>query len=451
MVPCTGSASWHVCICACVHLFTCAVGLLRSRLGTRAPRGPHVTLPLRILTLTFQFGPAGVSRLMTSRRTCVQRIAIKLFVANASAAFAKHRGRPQTDADMEETWRHEDGVLKRLQSSSSTVPVAIYYGSGHERDARTIVEGVGKAWWIAQEELKETLEEMLTKRLVGSLLLMARALMALHASGRSHGDIHRGNYMFKNGGKDAVLIDFGETKESPSGHRKDVSDFGGRVMVPLPVKSEFTSRSDAHVLGALTDIAEACKNRSGFPSLRAADLVHRLECVSFHQFDALRSLPAAEAPYSTVRCKHSDLVLDVPGYSREAGTAITQWAAHGGDNQLFRLEAPDGGYGPLRCKNSKLVLDVCGASKDGGAAIIQHPETGGDNQLFRFEAIPALRGPQVRGPGPGPVLDGGWGYLRCKDSGLVLDVAGESTKDGATLCQFKAHGGDNQLFRFDSK
>ena len=57
---------------------------------------------------------------------------------------------------------------------------------------------------------------------------------------------------------------------------------------------------------------------------------------------------------------------------------------------------------------------------------------GGDNQLFKFEP-----------------LGDGWGLLRIKHSGKVLDVDGGSQEDGACILQWTMHGGANQLLKFE--
>ena len=43
----------------------------------------------------------------------------------------------------------------------------------------------------------------------------------------------------------------------------------------------------------------------------------------------------------------------------------------------------------------------------------------------------------------------GWGLLRIKHSGKVLDVDGGSQEDGACILQWTMHGGANQLLKFE--
>jgi hypothetical protein len=352
-------------------------------------------------------------------------------------SFKEHMGRPQTDEDMRKTWEKEKAIIKKLSSATGgPSATAMYFGSGHLPDADVVVRSLNKQlWWIAQEELGETLEEILTKSFVKSLLRMARALADLHSKGFTHGDVHRGNFMFsqQNGATHATLIDLGNTKQSRDGFRNDIACFGTRVIQPIPKQSEFSSGTSLKMLQSLDVIVKSCKNVSGFPSLKAAELVSLLESVSWHQFDAMRrQLEPSKQSYRILRCKHSNLLLDVPGYSTDDDALIIQWDAHGGTNQLFRFEEKADGYGIIRNKHSKLVFDIPGCSKEPLTPLSQYSENGGDNQLFRFED-----------------KGGGYGLLRNKHSQLVLDVIECSLECGATICQYSESGGDNQLFCFE--
>ncbi len=86
-------------------------------------------------------------------------------------------------------------------------------------------------------------------------------------------------------------------------------------------------------------------------------------------------------------------------------------------------------FGTITSKKSGLVLDVEGGSTSQGAHIIQWHSHGGDNQKFSFEK-----------------LEDGYYVIRSKKSGLVLDVAGNSTNPGGHIHQWQYHGGDNQRF-----
>lgn len=90
--------------------------------------------------------------------------------------------------------------------------------------------------------------------------------------------------------------------------------------------------------------------------------------------------------------------------------------------------------------NSRLVLDAKGQSKSDGAHIIQfppHPESHPDNQLWTFTTNVLATGEATA--------------IYNKNSGLVLDVEGGSTSEGAQIIQFKEHltNPDNQLWTFE--
>jgi hypothetical protein len=80
--------------------------------------------------------------------------------------------------------------------------------------------------------------------------------------------------------------------------------------------------------------------------------------------------------------------------------------------------------------HSGLVWDIAGQSTQPGARLSQWNSWGGANQQFRF-------------------ADAGSGYhtIEARHSGLVLDVAGSSTANGADVVQWTRTGGTNQQFR----
>jgi hypothetical protein len=81
----------------------------------------------------------------------------------------------------------------------------------------------------------------------------------------------------------------------------------------------------------------------------------------------------------------------------------------------------------LRNANSGLVADVPGLSTADGAEIIQYSDNGGANQRW----LPVDRG-------------GGRYEIRSKLSGKTLDVEGASLNGGANLIQMTASGGNSQ-------
>jgi hypothetical protein len=130
---------------------------------------------------------------------------------------------------------------------------------------------------------------------------------------------------------------------------------------------------------------------------------------------------------------NSGLVLDVKDSSLANDGPVIQWPAHGvpPSNQLWAM-APTvfQNHEPTAVTNreSKKVLDVKDASHENGAPVVQYEQhlANPANQLWRFEEI--------------SFGDGESGYLiRNENSGLVLDVKGASTENGAELIQWPAH------------
>ena len=84
----------------------------------------------------------------------------------------------------------------------------------------------------------------------------------------------------------------------------------------------------------------------------------------------------------------------------------------------------------LQSRHSGLVLDIEGRSTSNGALLVQETRTDATNQQFRF-------------------ADAGSGYytIEARHSGLVLDVSGASTANGADVVQWTRTGGTNQQFQ----
>ncbi|TCM99566.1 O-glycosyl hydrolase [Paenibacillus sp. BK033] len=78
-------------------------------------------------------------------------------------------------------------------------------------------------------------------------------------------------------------------------------------------------------------------------------------------------------------------------------------------------------------KNSGLVMDVNGASTSNGASVVQYTDNGGSNQRWKL-------------------VSAGNGYYKIQNvnSGLLLDVNQSSTTGGTALIQYQDNGGYNQ-------
>ena len=124
--------------------------------------------------------------------------------------------------------------------------------------------------------------------------------------------------------------------------------------------------------------------------------------------------------------------LDVVNESTDDGANVQQYEYWGGSNQQWNVEDTGDGY-RIENVNSGKVLDVAGQSTDDGANVQQYSDGGSDNQRFYL-------------------TDQGSGQYRIQPvhSGKALEVENGSTEDGANVQQYDWHGGEAQLWTFDS-
>ncbi len=116
--------------------------------------------------------------------------------------------------------------------------------------------------------------------------------------------------------------------------------------------------------------------------------------------------------------------MDVAYGSKDNEARIGEYKYHGGDHQKFIFRDEGDGYYSIMNVNSGKVMDVKGTGQ--GAEINQYTYHGGDNQLFKVVGI-----------------TNGFYTIESKKSGMVLDMGPKG------LIQYKAHYGNNQLFKFE--
>ena len=202
--------------------------------------------------------------------------------------------------------------------------------------------------------------------------------------------------------------------------------------------------------------------------------------------------------------------LDVYGGNTDLGNRVIQWGWHGGANQLWQLVANADGSYALISKLSELsgtgyFLDVFGGGTDPGVNVIQWTAHYGDNQKWLLERVgkytvtydsnggSAVASASVQGGGllsepsdptkSGVVFTGWykdaaltvpWNFgkdrmpsgnltlyakwqkdysgtysIASKNSGLVMDVFGGSSTEGADVIQWPSHGGANQQWTLE--
>ncbi len=107
---------------------------------------------------------------------------------------------------------------------------------------------------------------------------------------------------------------------------------------------------------------------------------------------------------------------------------VTQWAYWGGPNQQWVLTSVGGGYYRVSpVSNTGIALDIASQSTENGANLQTYSYWGGQNQQFQF-------------------ISTGGGYYRivARNSGKSLDVYQSSTSNGANVIQWDYWGGNNQ-------
>jgi len=153
--------------------------------------------------------------------------------------------------------------------------------------------------------------------------------------------------------------------------------------------------------------------------------------------------PSAAAPAASFQrlvVANSQLCLDVAGYSNTAGAALVQWTcktpAQGNGNQLLKFVPAAEGYGELRISSSGQDVAISGASTVAGQPdVVQQPANTAAASLW----LPLLQS------------DGSYEFKN-KNSGLCLDVYGESTSPGQQLDQWPCKNApkNNQDFAWTS-
>ncbi|ACU73764.1 Ricin B lectin [Catenulispora acidiphila DSM 44928] len=132
---------------------------------------------------------------------------------------------------------------------------------------------------------------------------------------------------------------------------------------------------------------------------------------------------------------NSSMVMDVSGGSTASGGAVIQWAGHGGTNQQWTLHQVAGNVYTLTNQNSGLCLEVPNRSTATGTALDQWTCGGGSNQQWALDPVGSYTSSS----------DASY-ELTNLNSGLVADVSGGSTAQGAQVIQWTTNGQANQTW-----
>ncbi len=146
--------------------------------------------------------------------------------------------------------------------------------------------------------------------------------------------------------------------------------------------------------------------------------------------------------YYTIVGMGSGLAVDVSGYSSRTGANLIQWTlGNNKDNQLWAIVRNSDGSYSFVSKLSGLLLTAAGGVAKGSNA-----ETGpmdyAANQ--RFSLMEVGTSPSAQPDPSRPVADGTYVIESALASGLVLDVDGYSSANGANVQTWQSNGGRNQ-------
>jgi alpha-L-fucosidase 2 len=147
-----------------------------------------------------------------------------------------------------------------------------------------------------------------------------------------------------------------------------------------------------------------------------------------YRASAVRSGPVVAGAHYRLVAQHSSKAADINGASTAAGAQLIQWSTGTGPNQQFEFLPSDGGYYRIRARHSGLVLQI--ASNSSGADINQQPDTNAASQQWRLVEY------------GGDVVS-----LVNRQSGLAMDVWQASTADGARISLWTPTGSTNQRFQ----
>lgn len=154
-------------------------------------------------------------------------------------------------------------------------------------------------------------------------------------------------------------------------------------------------------------------------------LAASITAASVSTASAANSLPLPLTNY------HSGLCLGVSGMSKANGASAIQWTCNNADSQAWSWEATSNGYYVAVNLNSGKCLDVAAASVTAGSWAIQYTCDRDEGEQWYAELIKTIGVTDLY-------------YLVNRNSGLCLDVKGQSVKPGTQVIQWYCNQGTNQ-------
>jgi len=168
---------------------------------------------------------------------------------------------------------------------------------------------------------------------------------------------------------------------------------------------------------------------------------------------------------SLVLHRSSNKVLDITGANRNSGTPICVWDQNGAANQQWDAAFQSPKYFVIKGKASKKAIDIEGASRNPGAKICLWDLHKKDNQLWYEDRDGRIRSKlndfvfdsssgditmqpfDPNNPHRSWVINGKH-IVQSGNPNFALDVKGAKKDNGADICGYNCHGGENQQWSF---
>ena len=116
---------------------------------------------------------------------------------------------------------------------------------------------------------------------------------------------------------------------------------------------------------------------------------------------------------------------------------MIQWVFDFSHDQQWYVLPTDSGYAEIVNRSSGQCLSIVNNSTDAGAGLVQYPCFGGPNQQWYLDVYPGNSD-----------ITGQTKVLWSRSSGLVADVSGANTNEGAGIDQWYYNGEWNQQWYF---
>lgn len=153
--------------------------------------------------------------------------------------------------------------------------------------------------------------------------------------------------------------------------------------------------------------------------------------------------------YVTLTNAHSRKVLAASGVQTRSGSNIVQQTANGSYSQKWIVSQQAGGFVLLSATDDRLAVDVSGGLAAAGTNIGVWIRTNGLNQIWRFDASQRVLTPRERldqkaAASRWLIAEGTYTLRPLSNTGLALDVTGNSKENSANVIQWAWTGQPNQ-------